>query len=633
MAAGSPERAVLGRRPRVRWSGAAGRLRPTDDESAIGHALLGDIAAPEHRDRAAHCAMVQGVSALDALIACTAADPDAIARRLGARLGLGVLERIDFAADTLPATAAVAAMQSGILRLPDGGFVVCLRGRPVAEVVRLLGGNPQARDRIRIATPAMYAQAVMHAAGAGIAEAASAGPALVDAAFSARASAIAGACVAGAVAIGVAAIATVWLAPVWASLVFGIVFFALAGLRLLGVRPDWPEPPHPRMPDDMLPVFTVLVPLYRESACLDGLIRALALLDYPESKLDLKLLVEAGDRETRTALASIPLPGRFEILVVPDGSPRTKPRALNAGLMAARGSLLGVFDAEDRPEPGQLRAAVDAFRRGGPRLACVQARLAIDNVDDGWLTSIFALEYAGLFDALLPGLSRTGLMFPLGGTSNHFRTAALDRIGGWDAWNVTEDADLGVRLARFGFRARVIASTTFEEAPNRPGAWIRQRTRWLKGYMLTWAVHMRNPGRLFRELGPLNFIAFNVFIGGVPLSALILPIFLAGVADQALDGVWLVPGWNWLQALPYTIDGLNLIVGFGSAIVLAGIGADRRGLRRLSAWLPTVPLYWLLSSVAAWRAVWQLARAPFLWEKTAHGLARTSSGDTPIVPS
>jgi cellulose synthase/poly-beta-1,6-N-acetylglucosamine synthase-like glycosyltransferase len=317
------------------------------------------------------------------------------------------------------------------------------------------------------------------------------------------------------------------------------------------------------------------------------------------------------------------LPHHIQVVTVPAGTPRTKPRALNLGLLAALGSFIAVFDAEDRPETNQLRAALTGFVRGGPDLACVQARLVIDNTADGWLTRIFTLEYAGLFDALLPGLARCGLMFPLGGTSNHFRTEALERVGGWDAWNVTEDADLGVRLARFGYRSEMIASSTFEEAPNTFSVWLRQRTRWLKGYVLTWVVHMRRPVRLFRELGWRNFAVFQASVGGVAISALMLPIFVFGVAVHSITGIWFVRG-DWADRVLFFLEATNLVIGFGAAVALAGLGARRRGLNHLVAWLPSVPFYWMLSSVAIYRAIGQLITTPHLWEKTEHGLARTS---------
>ncbi len=597
---------------------------PSPGEARIERELLTGLVSEETLFRALHSAQVQGVSPVDALVACTGADVDDITARLAHRLGINVLTEIDFAPDALAANAGIAALQAGILRLPDGTFVAALRGRAIVLLHRFLRTAPHASHRIRLATPNMFTAAVLHAAGKAIADNAASGLENYDPAFSARSRTIVRACFAGAGLIGLGAIVAAAISPLTASFAFGMIFMTLTALRLLAVLGDPAARPFAREPDELLPVYTVLVPLYREASCIRGLIRALDALDYPQAKLDIKILVETNDSETRAALQARHMPNHFEVLVVPDGAPRTKPRALNAGLAAARGSLLAVYDAEDRPDPSQLRIAANAFIRGGPRLACAQARLAIDNIKDGWLTRVFALEYAGLFDALLPGLARSRIFFPLGGTSNHFRTAVLDRIGGWDAWNVTEDADLGVRIARLGYQSRIIQSTTLEEAPNTTKAWLKQRTRWLKGYMVTWSVHMRNPVRLYRDLGLVNFLAFHAFIGGVPISAIILPVFIGGVAGQIVMGVWLSPGASIARALPYLMDGFNLILGFGTAMALAAIGADRRGLKRFAIWIPTVPFYWLLSSVAAWRAIWQLARTPYLWEKTEHGLARTS---------
>jgi cellulose synthase/poly-beta-1,6-N-acetylglucosamine synthase-like glycosyltransferase len=193
--------------------------------------------------------------------------------------------------------------------------------------------------------------------------------------------------------------------------------------------------------------------------------------------------VEADDGETRTAIAARKSRIPLTVIPVPASGPRTKPKALNVALPFARGTFTVIYDAEDRPEADQLRGALRAFRAGGKRLACVQARLCIDNTADSWLARLFTAEYAGQFDVFLLGIAALGLPLPLGGSSNHFRTASLREIGGWDAHNVTEDADLGMRLARFGYRADVISSTTYEEAPARIGSWLRQRTRWFKGWM------------------------------------------------------------------------------------------------------------------------------------------------------
>lgn len=168
--------------------------------------------------------------------------------------------------------------------------------------------------------------------------------------------------------------------------------------------------------------------------------------------------MEADDDLTRTALEAMRLGRPYEIMIAPDIGPRTKPKALNVALPFARGAFVAVFDAEDRPEPDQLRRAYEAFLSHDDRMACVQAQLTIDNTKDNWLTQMFTAEYAGLFDVLLPGLARHRLPLPLGGSSNHFRTAVLRATGGWDPYNVTEDADLGMRLARFGYLSTVVAS-------------------------------------------------------------------------------------------------------------------------------------------------------------------------------
>jgi glycosyltransferase XagB len=238
-----------------------------------------------------------------------------------------------------------------------------------------------------------------------------------------------------------------------------------------------------RRDDRELPIYTVICALYREAAVVGQLVGAIRALDYPPEKLDVKFVLEADDRDTRRALLDLNPGPPFEIIVAPPIGPRTKPKALNFVLPLARGAYTVVYDAEDKPEPDQLRRALDAFRKGGKRLACVQASLTIDNTADNWLAGMFTANYAGQFDVFLRGLAALRLPFPLGGSSNHFRTMALRKAGGWDSYNVTEDADLGIRLYRLGYRAAAIASTTYEEAPARFVPWLKQRTRWYKGWM------------------------------------------------------------------------------------------------------------------------------------------------------
>lgn len=406
--------------------------------------------------------------------------------------------------------------------------------------------------------------------------------------------------------------------------ILGAAFLSWFGLRIYACEIETWKPKPRRAPDHTLPIYSVVVPLYREARMVEKLVSAMNRLDYPREKLDIKLVCEPDDEKTLAAIQALDLDRPFEIIIAPDAGPRTKPKALQAALPFARGRYLVVYDAEDEPEPDQLRLALAAYRRSGRQLACVQARLAIDNVRDNWLTRHFAAEYAGLFDVFLPALADLRLPLPLGGTSNHFRTDVLRAVGGWDPFNVTEDADLGMRLARFGYLTGVVDSTTYEEAPARTGAWLRQRTRWFKGWLQTWLVHMRSPFRLFRELGLSGFIAFQLLVGGTALAALVHPFFLAIVLTDATLGDLFQPSSSVSEALRHGLAITTLASGYLGSGVLCLVELFRRKLLS-SAWvLLTIPLYWIFLSFAAWRGLIQLLIAPHLWEKTEHGLARTS---------
>ncbi|HET7852801.1 MAG TPA: glycosyltransferase family 2 protein, partial [Methyloceanibacter sp.] len=377
-----------------------------------------------------------------------------------------------------------------------------------------------------------------------------------------------------------------------------------------------------RTPDAELPVYTILVPLYREANMLAALTAALSRLDYPAAKLDIKLVLEAVDVETVALARKLRLPGNIEIVVVPDLPPRTKPKALNYALPLARGEYLVIYDAEDRPERDQLRKALAAFQEGPPNLACLQAKLNLYNASDNWLTRQFTIEYDALFEGLLPALDRLQLPIPLGGTSNHFRVSALRWLMAWDAFNVTEDADLGTRLARSRYCCQMLDSTTFEEAPLKLSSWFKQRTRWLKGYMQTWFVHMRQPARLWGELGTAGFLGFQVMIGGTVLSALVHPWFYALAAFDIANGAFLASPAGWLGLPFWLFASLGLGVGYIASMLLGLLALKRRGARELLSQVPLMPFYWLLISGAVYRAVWQFATDPFAWEKTAHGLSR-----------
>lgn len=400
-----------------------------------------------------------------------------------------------------------------------------------------------------------------------------------------------------------------------------IALRGLAAAALMGRNATDAQAHLPRDADAALPTYTILAPLYGEAHMLPHLVYALSQLDWPAAKLDIKLILEAADPATLAAARALPLPGHFEIVAVPDLAPRTKPKALNYALPLARGEYLVIYDAEDRPEHDQLRRAYAAFQAGPPNLATVQARLNIYNPNASWLTRQFTLEYSALFDGLLPLLDRLKLPIPLGGTSNHFRVAALKWLLAWDPFNVTEDADLGTRLARSGYRCTVIDSTTYEEAPVRFGSWVRQRTRWLKGFVQTWLVHMRKPRTLWHELGPRGFLAFQVMVGGTILSALVHPWFYVLLVGEILVGDPLALPASLVTAPFWAVAWFSLVTGYGAAMALALLAARSRGLTQLLWCVPLMPLYWLLISAAAYRALWQFVTAPFKWEKTEHGEA------------
>jgi glycosyltransferase XagB len=377
-------------------------------------------------------------------------------------------------------------------------------------------------------------------------------------------------------------------------------------------------------PDDRdLPVYTVIIPLYRERQVLPRLLDAIDGLDYPKAKLDVKIVVEADDVETRAALAIMSHAAFIDVVVVPRGQPRTKPRALNAALLEAKGTLLTIFDAEDVPDPLQLRKAAALFKTSDPDVMCLQAHLVIDNLADNWISRCFALEYAALFDVINPGLLAADLPILLGGTSNHFLTERLIGIGGWDAWNVTEDADLSFRMARGGYRTAELPSWTLEEAPSDAGIWMRQRTRWLKGYMQTIATHSRNPVRLVREAGLGDALTLQALALATVVSSLGYPFFLVAVLYALLEGGFLQSG-NLPDMVLKTLAMVLFGSGLFSMIIPAMLGAHRRKVRSLWLMVPLLPLYYLLVSVAAWRALYELVVAPFHWHKTDHGLARSS---------
>lgn len=369
-----------------------------------------------------------------------------------------------------------------------------------------------------------------------------------------------------------------------------------------------------------LPKISLLIPLYREASMVRRIHEALEAVEYPRELLDVKLLLEEKDSQTRIAADLASLPPWMQVLVVPDGVPRTKPRAMNAALDFCDGEIIGILDAEDRPDPEQLKAAAEHLRSAPPEVACVQCRLGYFNAAENWITRCFEIEYSIWFAVLMRGFQRLGLPIPLGGTSVYFRRSALRDLSGWDAHNVTEDADLGMRLARRGMRCEMLASTTEEEANCRLLPWIRQRSRWLKGYMLTWLNHMRDPVALWRDLGTAGFIGLNVLFLGGAVTYLALPLFWAALASIVFGTGTLLT--TYLPDVLTTPIGWSLLAGQLVMLSCAALALYRRGALGLLWVLPTLPLYWTIGAIAAWKAMIEVVAAPYYWDKTRHGISR-----------
>ncbi|MGX6447575.1 glycosyltransferase [Patulibacter sp. S7RM1-6] len=369
--------------------------------------------------------------------------------------------------------------------------------------------------------------------------------------------------------------------------------------------------------DATLPTYTILIPLFHEAAVVPALVRGVHGLDYPRHKLDVRLLCEEEDDETIDAIRALDLPPHFKLVVVPDQLPKTKPKACNYGLIQAEGEITVIYDAEDRPDPSQLKRVIAAFRKSPDNVACIQAKLNYFNSEQNLLTRWFTTEYSMWFDLMLPGLDQAKAVIPLGGTSNHFKTADLLRLGAWDPFNVTEDADLGVRLYKAGLETAVIDSTTYEEANSDLPNWIRQRSRWIKGYFQTYLVHMRNPARLWRQMGPKGFFSFQLVIGGT-FTFLINPVFWGLTTLFTLTQIDVIrelfPGFIYYAAI------VQLVVGNFVFIYANVAGTIHRGYFRLVTQALFSPIYWGFMSIAAWKGFWQLITNPFYWEKTEHGL-------------
>lgn len=419
----------------------------------------------------------------------------------------------------------------------------------------------------------------------------------------------------------------IWLFPAWVLIIATALCYALYGLSLffkviayaVGIAASKQDDYGAPISDADLPCYTVLVPMYRETESVANIMVAMQRMDYPPAKLDIKLVLEEDDMETITAAKLLKPRYQFEIVIVPPSLPRTKPKACNYALRFARGEYITIYDADDRPAPDQLKKAVHVLRHSPPDVICLQARLNYYNAYDNWLTRWFSLEYAMLFNVMLYGLSRMRIPVLLGGTSNHIALEKLKSLGEWDPFNVTEDADLGARLAARGYRTIMLDSSTLEEAPNTLKSWLNQRARWVKGYMQTWLVHMRTPGKLMKSYKIHGFIGFQCFVALASFAYLTAPIVWTLALIWLLTDIALFPDWL------YMVASMNLVANFAVHILSSLHAASLYQSRRagLMAAAITYPFYLILHTIASYMALFQLWLKPHLWNKTTHGRAKT----------
>ena len=611
---------LIGEAPRIRPSkrpGTSRILRLRRPDLPLDIAFLRSFGVDEHRLAAAvWSARRTGISAVEALIAEGGVSESLYFFSLSQHLDR---PHVWDWPDLTPEADAVRALRTQRVRLVDGRWLLA----PTGAVLRtLLSSRKQGikLPPIAVTSPSHFEALVRRKLAGQVARAAT--DAFADAAPALSARAVASPSkIAGCFLAGVCCLLGLWLGVRPLADGVAAVFFAAIVFRLLVSAAGLPparQTRSARIGDAHLPIYTVLVPLYDEGDMVPGLVAGLEMLDYPAAKLDIIFLAEACDAATRVALLAASLPSHMRVFVVPDGEPRTKPRALNAGLLVARGALVTVYDAEDRPDPQQLRQAAARFADAPAQLACLQARLTISNGNRGLLPRLFAIEYAALFDVYNVGAIRLGLPLALGGTSNHFRGDALRRVGGWDAYNVTEDADLGLRLDRFGYRVEDLPSTTVETAEESPVRWFNQRRRWTKGWMQTALVLLRGT-QVWRDFGVRRSAAVSLMMVNLVVGPLISPFALVLVAARLVG--WGLPHSSTLfeviEATLWTsVFGLGLI----APIFCGYAGLHARGLRAALSVPLTLP-YQAMICVAAWGGLLDLARRPYHWRKTPHTAA------------
>ena len=601
-------------------------------------ALLDRLGVSRHsRIQIARRAQLNGVAFLQELHVSGVATETDIHRALAEELGIEFLESIDPDRLIIPDRDCitllgrpVGAAQVGFTDKQSICVIMDTRRLDVERAKDWLRRSPELADRLKIAAPFTLRSALFKRAGSTLVSGAVSR--LADSRPDHSARIVANAWqgfVLGTVAAALPVI--LFVAPfetlLGLHLFFTIFFFACVVLRFAAIA--WAVPAVPFVPASLaaedLPIYSVLIALHKEAEIIPDLLEALDAIVWPRSKLEIKLVCEADDHTTLAAIRAHTLSPMTELIEVPVFGPRTKPKALAYALPASSGEYVVLYDAEDRPHPLQLIEAWQRFQHGGPKLACVQAPLDISNANQSAIARLFAFEYAALFRGMLPWLSARRLLMPLGGTSNHFRRTVLEEVGGWDPYNVTEDADLGLRLARFGYHAETISSPTQEDGPEDLATWLPQRARWLKGWLQTWIVHMRHPRKVAGELSYGSLAVLHVLFSGILLSAIAYPLFFLSAIILV---VYLALGntLSTFASVLLAIDIVNISCGYLSFLLLGWQVQSSQERQDFIKVVLYTPVYWLLISAAAICSVKQLILRPHHWDKTTHKRPRSAAG-------
>lgn len=369
------------------------------------------------------------------------------------------------------------------------------------------------------------------------------------------------------------------------------------------------------------PMYSIMCPLYKEWEVIPQFVAAIDAMDYPKDKLQVQLILEEDDKKTQEEVKKMKLPSYVDVLITPHFEPKTKPKACNYALMHSKGEYIVIYDAEDVPDPMQLKKAVVAFNRMEDNVVCLQAKLNFYNIHQNVLTRLFTLEYSLWFDLVLTGLHSINAPIPLGGTSNHFKRKYLDLLQGWDPFNVTEDCDLGIRLFKYKYKTKILDSITLEEANSSFFGWFKQRSRWIKGYIQTYLVHMRRPHEFITDWSNPHLLTFQLIVGGKVLSMWINPILWTMTICYFLFRAQIGPFIESLYLTPiFYLAVLSLIVGNFLYFYYYMIGAAKKGYWDLIKYAFIIPGYWIMMSVSSLMALYQIIFAPHYWEKTKHGL-------------